>query len=113
MWELETPLVSSAITYAETSAALAAARRARRLSRAAMNAALRTLDAKWGVVTALDVDDRLTRAAGVVAVRHGLRGMDSIHLASAMAIAHAQPVVVSWDAELRRAARAEGLAVSI
>lgn len=78
-----------------------------------MNAALRTLDAKWGVVTALDVDDRLTRAAGVVAVRHGLRGMDSIHLASAMAVADAHPVVVSWDAELRRAAWAEGLAVSL
>jgi uncharacterized protein len=78
-----------------------------------MNAALRTLDAKWEVVTLLEVDDLVTRAAGVVAVRHGLRGMDAIHLASALTVAAARPVVVTWDAALRPAARAEGLAVSV
>jgi len=105
--------VSSAITFAETSAAIASARRARRLSRSAMNLALRTLDAKWEVVTLLEVDDLVARTAGSVAVRHGLRGMDAIHLASALTVAAARPVVVTWDAELRRAARAEGLAVSV
>ena len=105
LWELDTPLVSSTITYTETSAAIAAARRARRLSRTKMNAALRTLNAKWDLVASLDADARVARSAGALAVRHVLRGMDAIHLASAM--------LVTWDAELRRAARAEGLATSI
>jgi uncharacterized protein len=113
LWALETPLVSSAITYAETSAAIAAARRGRRLSRVAANEALRRLDAEWDAVTPVDVDDRLTRAAGLIAVRHGLRGMDAIHLASALSIARAHPVVVSWDPALRRAAQSEGLAISV
>jgi predicted nucleic acid-binding protein len=113
LWELDTPLVSSAITYAETSAAIAAARRERRLSRAGMTTALRALDGRWPVVVALDVDERTTRAAGGLAIRHRLRGMDSIHLASALTVAAARPLVVTWDGELRRAARAEGLAVSL
>ena len=113
MWELDTPLVSSAITYAETSAAIAAAVRARRLSRSGMTTALRALDGRWPVVVALDVDERTTRAAGGLAIRHRLRGMDAIHLASALTIAAARPLVVTWDAELRRAAHAEGLAVSV
>ena len=113
MWELDTPLVSSTITYAETSAAIAAAHRARRLSRAGMTTALRTLDSRWQVVAALDVNERVTRTAGGLAVRHRLRGMDSIHLASALTVAAARPLVVTWDVDLRRAARAEGLAVSV
>ena len=107
------PVVSSAITYAETTAALGAARRARRLSPNALGSALSALDASWALLTSVDVDDGMTRAAASLALRHNLRGMDAIHLASAVLFAMAQPVVVTWDAELRRAARAEGLAVSI
>jgi predicted nucleic acid-binding protein len=77
------------------------------------NAALRALDARWELVTPLDVDDHVTRSAGTMAVRHGLRGMDSIHLATALLVAAARPIVVTWDAGLRRAAGAEGLAVSV
>jgi len=39
--------------------------------------------------------------------------MDAIHLASALLVADARPVVVTWDVELRRAASAEGLAVAV
>ena len=78
-----------------------------------MNDALRRLDAEWEAVTPVDVDDHLAQAAGTVAVRHGLRGMDAIHLASALVFAAARPVVVTWDTELRRAAQAAGLAVSV
>lgn len=113
LWELDTPLVSSTITYTETSAAIAAARRARRLSRTKMNAALRILDAKWDLVASLDADARVSRSAGALAVRHLLRGMGAIHLASALLVAPAQPLFVTWDAELRRAAQAEGLATSL
>jgi hypothetical protein len=39
--------------------------------------------------------------------------MDAIHLASAVLLAEAEPVVVTWDVALQRAAQAEGLAVSV
>ena len=113
LWELDTPIVSSWTTYAETCAALAAARRGRRLTRRGMNDALQTLHAEWDAVEALDLDDVTAETAGALAVRHGLHGMDSIHLASALTFAEARPVVVTWDSELRRAASAEGLAVSV
>jgi predicted nucleic acid-binding protein len=113
LWELDMPLVSSWATYAETCAALASARRSRRLSRRAASEALRRLRSEWDAVEALDVDDELSHVAGQVAVRHGLQGMHAIHLASALTVAAASPVVVTWDAALRRAARSEGLAVSV
>lgn len=113
LWTLDLPLVSCSITYAETSAAIAAAHRRKRLSRAARNEALRRLDAEWEALTPVDVDDWLAQAAGRVAVRHGLRGMDAIHLASALIFAEADPIVVTWDSALRRASRAEGLTVSV
>jgi predicted nucleic acid-binding protein len=78
-----------------------------------MNAALRTLDVRWPLVAAFDADDRVTRDAGTLAIRHGLHGMDAIHLASALVVAAARPLMVTWDADLQRAARAEGLAVSV
>jgi len=73
--------------------------------------ALRRLSTEWETVTAVDVDEVTATAAGALAVRHGLRGMDAIHLASALLFARARPVVVTWNVELRRAASAEGLAV--
>jgi hypothetical protein len=39
--------------------------------------------------------------------------MDAIHLASAVLLAEAEPVVVTWHVALHRAAQAEGLAVSV
>jgi hypothetical protein len=76
-----------------------------------MNDALRRFRSEWLAIEAIDVDDVTSDAAGLLALRHGLRGMDAIHLASATLIAKARPVVVSWDVELLRAASAEGLAV--
>ena len=48
---------------------------------------------------------------GALGARHALRALDAIHVATALALAEAGPVVVSWDRRLRRAAVAEGLAV--
>ena len=78
-----------------------------------MNDALRRLQSEWDAVEALDVDEATSEAASTLAVRHGLRGMDALHLASAVLVADAQPLVVTWDAALRRAASAEGLLVAV
>lgn len=73
---------------------------------------LERLDVAWSAVDALNVDEQAARVAGSLAVKHGLRGLDAVHLASALSFAAAGPVVVTWDAALRRAAAAEGLATS-
>lgn len=111
LWNEDVAIASSWIAYAETSAAIARARRARRISEARSSAARRSLDRLWRAVHALDADSATATFAGRLATRHGLRGMAAIHLASALLVATARPLVVTWDAELRRAARAEGLAV--
>lgn len=60
----------------------------------------------------VELDDVVASSAGDVAERHALRGMDAIHLASALRLAavSAAPVVLaSYDAELRQAASREHL----
>jgi len=113
LWDSDAPLVASWLTLAETAAAIASARRSRRLSRITADAAARQLDEEWSAVTSLVVDGPVTRLAATLARRHRLRGMDAIHLASALPLRPARVIVVTFDRMLGRAARAEGLAVTI
>jgi hypothetical protein len=106
-------LLTSWITFAEASAAVAAAARSRRISRRRASDAIRMLRAEWASVTVLDVDEITSRRAGELAGRHGLRGMDAVHLASAMLLAAAAPIFVTWDTDLHVAATAEGLQVTV
>lgn len=79
-----------------------------------MAAAGRELELFWPSLFALDVDESTARHAGELALRHRLRGMDAIHVASALEIAGESPealVFVSWDRDQREAARKEGLSV--
>lgn len=78
-----------------------------------MNEALASLQREWDAVEAIDLDGSTSAQAASLAVRHGLRGMDAVQLASAVLLADVEPVVVTWDTALRRAAQAEGLATSI
>jgi len=59
----------------------------------------------------VEADASVVDTAAVVGVRHGLRGVDAIHVASAMQLADFGPTLVSWDERQRAAARAEGLPV--
>lgn len=59
----------------------------------------------------IEADAPLVDTAAIVGVRHGLRGVDAIHLASALELAELNPTLVSWDGRQRAAARAEGLPV--
>lgn len=113
LWAVDTTVVSSWITYSETAAAIASARRSRRISQRAMTEALAGLEREWDAVEALDVDASTSVDAASLAVRHGLRGMDAIHLASALLLSEVDPVLVTWDTALQRAARSEGLVTSI
>jgi predicted nucleic acid-binding protein len=54
----------------------------------------------------IGLDDTLARAAGALAERHGLRGYDAVHLASASAIDDPDLVIATWDRDLAAAASA-------
>jgi hypothetical protein len=58
------------------------------------------------------VGDRLIVSAAELARRHRLRALDAVHLAAALSTKLENLSLVSWDRELRRAAQAEGLAIS-
>ena len=65
----------------------------------------------WDRVSAIEVEPSLVDVAVQVGTRHGLRGLDAIHVASALELAEFGPTLVSWDEHQRQAARAEGLPV--
>lgn len=112
LWESDEALVTSWVSFVETSAAIGAARRSRRLSRRAATAAARALESDWECVFPIAVVDRLAVSAGAHAVRHRLRSLDAIHLASALLLRSVEPLIVTFDARLAEAARLEGLVVA-
>jgi uncharacterized protein len=77
-----TIVATSAVTYAETRAALARLRRERALTVAKFRSARREFEDQWPSFVKLDATDALCRTAGEFAERYRLRGFDSIHLAS-------------------------------
>lgn len=77
-----------------------------------MKAARSEVDAAWPLLHVIRLDDPGARRAGELAVRHGLRGMDAIHVAAALDLADVSEgalAFVSWDRDQRQAAQREGL----
>ncbi len=112
LWKSNAAVATSWLTFAEASAAIAAAKRSRRLTRVASTSATRALEKEWESITPLLVDGKVSRQAGVVAVRRRLRSLDAVHLATAMPLLAGPTIFVTFDGHLARAARAEGFAVA-
>jgi predicted nucleic acid-binding protein len=70
------------------------------------------LETDWDDVSAILVAPSVARTGGVLALRHRLRGLDAIHLASALTVRAAAPLMVTFDTRLAHAARREGLPVA-
>jgi predicted nucleic acid-binding protein len=62
-------------------------------------------------LNSIEVDERLARHAGEQAEALGLRGADSVHLATALEL-HDDAVMITWDTDLRVAAERVGLTVA-
>ena len=71
----------------------------------------REFEGDWVDIQIVEVDDQLTRVAARLAVAHGLRALDALHLASAVTVADSELRVITWDKRLWHAARAVGLTV--
>lgn len=63
----------------------------------------------WEEFHVVDVDQPLCERAVELAERHGLKTLDAIHLASALAISHDDLTFATWDRRLHAAAKAEGM----
>ncbi len=111
VWGSGVHVATSRVSHAELACALAAAVRNGRHAHDVVDADV--VDGTFLAERAdfVEPDSVVIDSAAVVGVRHGLGGLDAIHVASALELADFGPTLVSWDERQRRAARAEGLPV--
>jgi predicted nucleic acid-binding protein len=105
---------TAVISRAEVAAALAKAVRIGLVAREAGAKALQAFNADWEHLVRLQLGEPLVARAAALAWEHGLRGYDSVHLASALAWSESLGetlAVATYDRELWRGARASGLSV--
>ena len=111
LWDGADALFASRVAHPEVRAALAAARRARRLDEAGARAAVAAWDELAPALRRVELTAEVETLAGELADEHGLSGLDAVHLASALVVGAAAPVVLAtWDQRLARAATQVGLA---
>jgi len=111
LWETQYPAASSILSYPEGRAALAAARRAGRLTARSHKQALADFEDLQSELGVVGIDETLAREAGELAEDLRLGGYDAVHLASAIGFG-ADATLITWDGDLRDAARALGCAVA-
>jgi len=111
VWESGALLATNRISHAELACALETAVRADRYEPGAVDPEVIDGTFLSEIADLIEADADVVDLAAVVGVRHGLRGMDAIHVASAMQLVDFGSTLVSWDERQRSAARAEGLPV--
>jgi hypothetical protein len=109
VWHATDARVCATVGYAETAAALGRAGRTGRLSPSGVRRSVASLAAVWMSFHRRVVDDELASHAANLALTHGLRGFDAIHLAAAVASAE---LLVTADLSLLGAAQLVGLSVA-
>ena len=105
---------TAVISRAEVAAALARAVRIGLVAREAGAKALQAFNADWEHLVRVQLGEPLVARAAALAWEHGLRGYDSVHLASALAWSESLGetlAVATYDRELWRGARASGLSI--
>jgi predicted nucleic acid-binding protein len=109
LWEQSSEIVVSRLAWPEALAALAAARRGRRLTDEGYAAAGGVFRECFARCTVISVADHLVERAADLAADDDLRAADAIHLATALAVMEADSVFVTWDKRLQQAAVQAGL----
>jgi len=108
---------TSIVSYVEARAAFARKLRDGGLAESGHRMAKAALDADWERFIVLPAATDIIREAGRLAEKHGLRGFDALHLASALSLDTGEGerlsvVFASADAKLNAAARLEGLKIA-
>lgn len=112
IWDDSSQIVTSRITYVESQAAVAAAERDGSIDSVQAKSARLMLDGLWRDVFVVEFSTELMYGAAACARAYGLRGFDSIHCASAMAVGGVDVLAVSGDKRLLDAWLRGGLAVA-
>jgi uncharacterized protein len=111
VWDGASHVFSSVCLYPEMRAALARARRDRRLDDVSLRAALRAFETLWVTVERIIVSLRIAQRAGLLAHELPLRGYDAIHLAAAATVRSSATLFVTADRQLSAAAARIGFDV--
>lgn len=111
LWDGADEVYASRVAHPQVRAALAAAGRAGHLD----DADARSAAARWQELAAairrVELTAEVEARAGELADQHALSGFDAVHLASALVVAAAAPLVLAtWDRRLASAATSTGLA---
>lgn len=99
-WDDADVIVSSRLLYVETAAALAQARRMRRLTEGKHRQARRRLAQMWSAMDVIEVAEPVVNRAADLARRLSLRGYDAVHCASAVQLDDDDMVAASGDHRL-------------
>jgi predicted nucleic acid-binding protein len=110
VWDAADELAASQLAYVEAAAALAQARRLRRLSAGSQRAALTGLNDLWSQVYIVDVDQPLAERAAQFADEFALRGYEAIQCASAEVLRDDQLIAATGDRRLLAAWHRLGIA---
>ena len=102
-------IAASRLSYVEVRAALAAARRAARLSAIEHDRAVTSFDATWSGYDVVELTEAVSSRAGVITEAFGLRAGDAIQLASVLHLDPEETMLVVWDTRLSLAARSAGV----
>jgi predicted nucleic acid-binding protein len=109
-------IATSAIAYAEVRAAFARMRRSGRVRSArAHRGVVAAFETDWPSFLAVNVSSEIIHRAGELTETHPLSGYDALHLASALGTEETIPESITlstWDNQLSRAAKAEGLSLA-
>lgn len=103
-------VTTSVVAYAEARAALARQRRDGGLTATGYDRAKADFERDWPRYLTIEVSEAVYRSAGDLAEKHHLRGFDSLHLASYLALYREgarQTRFSAFDEALNRAARKE------
>jgi len=109
VWEQASEIAVSRLAWTEALAALAAARRGRRLTDGGYASAVEVFRACFARCAVVSVTDHLVDRAADLAAEYDLRSADAIHLATALAVLEDDSVFVTWDKRLRQTALQAGL----
>ena len=110
IWASADTVASVSLIIVEAKAALAAARRGRRLTKQQHTAANKELDALLAGLHIVQATEELISDAANLAENEALRGYDAVHLAAALRVG--ATVLSSADGDLCAAAEQQGLYVA-
>jgi len=112
LWDEADAVVASRLARPEVGGALAAAHRDNRLEPRDERRARRAWDEFWDATRVIELTEHLAETAAALAGRLSLGGADAVHLASALTLAEADLVLVTWDRRLSTAAVEAGVTVA-